>query len=207
MRFCLKQPAEAAFGGTSHFLIGVALPVALYDLSFTGLSIIATGVLLTFVFVALAFLGAVCTRDKARGIGVALLLWFFFALIFDGIVLFILFTFQDYPLEKATIAMVALNPIDLARTIVLLQMDVSALMGLTGCISARQARRMPPAASRRYCCATQACPSDKPPSLGGKRRASIKCRPLALRLARKPRARTEFSKQLPDPMMVPPAGE
>jgi Cu-processing system permease protein len=116
------------------FIIGVALPVVLYDFSPTGLSIIGIGLLLTFVFVAIAFLGAVCTRDKARGIGVALLLWFFFALIFDGIALFLIFTFQDYPLEKATIAMVALNPIDLARTIVLLQMDVSALMGLTGAV-------------------------------------------------------------------------
>lgn len=116
------------------FFIGVGVPIALYDRSITGMSIIGTGVLLTFVFVAIAFLGAVCTRDKARGMGVALLLWFFFALIFDGIVLFILFYFQDYPLEKVTIAMVALNPIDLARTIVLLQMDVSALMGMTGAI-------------------------------------------------------------------------
>lgn len=116
------------------FLIGVALPVVLYDSGLTGVCIVAAGVLLTFVFVALAFLGAVCTRDKARGIGVALLLWFFFALIYDGIVLFILFTFQDYPLEKATIGMIALNPVDLARTMVLLQMDVSALMGLTGAV-------------------------------------------------------------------------
>ena len=30
--------------------------------------------------------------------------------------------------------MVALNPIDLARVIVLLQMDVSALMGITGAV-------------------------------------------------------------------------
>jgi Cu-processing system permease protein len=119
---------------SASFLIGVALPVSLYDFSFTGLSIIAAGVMLTFVFVAIAFLGAVCTRDKARGIGVALLLWFYFALIYDGIVLFILFSFQDYPLEKATVGLVALNPIDLARTMVLLQMDVSALMGLTGAV-------------------------------------------------------------------------
>jgi Cu-processing system permease protein len=116
------------------FLIGVGIPVALYDRSITGLCITGAGVLLTAVFVAIAFLSAVCTRDKARGMGVALLLWFFFALIYDGIVLFILFTFQDYPLEKATIAMLAFNPIDLARTIVLLQMDVSALMGFTGAI-------------------------------------------------------------------------
>lgn len=116
------------------FIVGVAVPVMLYDFSATGLCIIGAGILLTFVFVAIAFLGSVCTRDKARGIGVALLLWFFFALLYDGIILFILFAFQDYPLEKATIGLVALNPIDLARTIVLLQMDVSALMGLTGAV-------------------------------------------------------------------------
>jgi Cu-processing system permease protein len=120
------------------FLTGIAMPVALYDFSLTGLYIVTAGVLLTFVFVALAFLGAVCTRDKARGIGVALLLWFFFALIYDGIILFILFAFQDYPLDKATIGMVALNPIDLARVMVLLQMDVSALMGLTGAVMQEQ---------------------------------------------------------------------
>lgn len=116
------------------YLVGVAIPIVLYDCSLSGLFIIVAGVMLTFVFVAIAFLGAVCTRDKARGIGVALLLWFFFALIYDGIVQFILFAFQDYPLEKATMAMVAFNPVDLARVIVLLQMDVAALMGMTGAI-------------------------------------------------------------------------
>ena len=62
------------------------------------------------------------------------MLWFFFALLFDGIALFILLTLQHYPLAKATIALVALNPIDLARTFVLLQMNVSALMGMTGAV-------------------------------------------------------------------------
>ena len=37
-------------------------------------------------------------------------------------------------MKKPPIGLVALNPIDLARTIVLLQMDVSALMGLTGAV-------------------------------------------------------------------------
>lgn len=124
----------AASALCTAFLVGVGVPVALYDRSLTGLWLVAAGLLLTLVFSALAFLGAVCTRDKARGIGVALLLWFFFTLIYDGLVLFALFALQDYPLEKATIAMMALNPIDLARVIVLLQMDISALMGVTGAV-------------------------------------------------------------------------
>lgn len=119
---------------SAALLTGIGLPILAYDRSITGACIIAAGLLLTFSFVALAFLGAVCSRDKARGMGVAMLQWFFFALLFDGILLLILFSFQDYPLEKATVALVALNPIDLARTFVLLQMDVSALMGMTGAV-------------------------------------------------------------------------
>lgn len=115
-------------------LVGVGLPVAAYDSSLTGGCILLAGLLLTFSFTALAFLGAVCSRDKARGMGVAMLQWFFFALLYDGLLLLILFTFQDYPLEKAVIGLLTLNPIDLARTFVMLQMDISALMGMTGAV-------------------------------------------------------------------------
>jgi Cu-processing system permease protein len=116
------------------FLLGAGLPVALFDGTATGLCLIAVGVLLTLVFVAVAFLGAVCTRDKARGIGVALLMWFYFSLVYDGLVLLLLYAFADYPLEKAAMAMMALNPVDLGRVIVLLHMDVSVLMGYTGAV-------------------------------------------------------------------------
>lgn len=113
-------------------LLGVGLPVVLYAAGGTGFTLVGVGLVLTVIFTALAFLGAVSTRDKARGIGVAMLLWFYFALLHGGVMLFVMFAFEDYPLEKATIAMISLNPIDLARVVVLLQMDVSALMGYTG---------------------------------------------------------------------------
>ncbi|MGV3539227.1 MAG: ABC transporter permease subunit [Rufibacter sp.] len=116
------------------FMLGVGLPLLLLGASVTGLYLLVTGVLITFIFVALAFLASVLTRDKAKGIGIALLLWFYFALMYDGIVLFILFSFSDYPLENPTLALTALNPIDLGRIIVLLNLDVSALMGYTGAL-------------------------------------------------------------------------
>lgn len=116
------------------FVLGVGVPVLLFGASATGLYLVLTGVFITFIFVALAFLASVITRDKAKGIGIALMLWFYFALIYDGIVLFILYSFADYPLENATLAMTALNPIDLGRIIVLLNLDVSALMGYTGAL-------------------------------------------------------------------------
>lgn len=113
-------------------LLGVGVPVLLYAANATGLTLLGVGLMLTVIFIALAFLGAVATRDKARGIGVAMLMWFYFALLHGGVMLFVMFTFEDYPLEKATMAMISLNPIDLGRVVVLLQMDVSALMGFTG---------------------------------------------------------------------------
>ena len=93
-----------------------------------------TGSLLTLVFSSIAFYASVRSRDKARGIGVALLLWFYFALIFDGLMLLILFAFSDYPLERLTLLLSSLNPIDLGRIFIMLKMDVSALMGYTGAL-------------------------------------------------------------------------
>ncbi|MHC2991657.1 nitrous oxide reductase [Pontibacter sp. HJ8] len=116
------------------FVLGVGVPVLLFGASLTGFYLVFTGVFITFIFVAMAFLASVITRDKAKGIGIALMLWFYFALIYDGIVLFILYTFGDYPLEYATLVMTALNPVDLGRIIVLLNLDVSALMGYTGAL-------------------------------------------------------------------------
>ncbi len=116
------------------FFIGVGIPVLIYAFTPTGLTMLGTGLLLSVIFVAIALLATVKTRDKAKGIGVAILLWLYFSLLFDGLVLFLLFQFADYPLEKAMIGMSAFNPIDLSRILVLLKMDVSALMGYTGAV-------------------------------------------------------------------------
>lgn len=118
----------------SSFMIGVGIPVLLFSPDSVGFSLLFTGVSLTLVFTSLAFLTSVKSRDKARGIGFALLLWFYFALIYDGLILMVLFTFSDYPLEKATLVLSALNPIDLGRISIMLKMDVSALMGYTGAL-------------------------------------------------------------------------
>jgi Cu-processing system permease protein len=130
----MSEYLGVAFSLSAAFIVGVGIPVIIFSPGLTGLYLVLTGVSITFIFVAMAFLASVITRDKAKGIGIALLLWFYFALIYDGIVLFILYAFGDYPLEYATLAMTALNPIDLGRIIVLLNLDVSALMGYTGAL-------------------------------------------------------------------------
>ncbi|HRH48408.1 MAG TPA: ABC transporter permease subunit [Panacibacter sp.] len=116
------------------FFIGAGISVLLFEFSATGITMIATGILLSIIFVAIALLASVRTRDKAKGIGIAILLWFYFSVLFDGLVLFILFQFSDYPIEKFMIGVSALNPIDLARVLIILKMDVSVMLGYTGAV-------------------------------------------------------------------------
>lgn len=116
------------------FMAGAGLVVLIYKPDITGFMIVIVGILLSVIFSAIAMLASVYTRDKAKGIGVAILLWLYFSLLFDGLVLFLLFQLEDYPIEKGMIVVSALNPIDIGRILVLLKMDVSALMGYTGAI-------------------------------------------------------------------------
>jgi Cu-processing system permease protein len=116
------------------FFISTGIPVLLYHADATGFMMVAAGLFLTIVFVSIAMLAAGLTRDKAKGIGLSILLWLYLSLIFDALVLFLLFQFQDYPLEKIMVIFSFLNPIDLGRIQILLQMDISALMGYTGAV-------------------------------------------------------------------------
>ena len=127
------------FGGLSislalAFFVGVGIPILIYQPNPTGLMMIAAGLFLTIVFVSIAMLSASFTRDKAKGIGLSIFIWLYASLIFDALVLFLLFQFQDYPLERAMVFLSFLNPIDLSRVQMLLQIDISALMGYTGAI-------------------------------------------------------------------------
>ncbi len=117
---------------SAAYLVGTGIPILLMSGSVGAWYLLFSGLLLTWVFVSLAFAASVSTRDKAKGIGIALLFWFYFGLIYDGFMLYIIYSFSDYPLEKVTLALVSLNPIDLARIVILLKLDISALMGYTG---------------------------------------------------------------------------
>ncbi len=133
-RILLSEYVGIATSLLLALLLGMGVPMMIFAMSDTGWALLLSGMVLTLVFVSLAFLATVLTRDKAKGIGVTLLLWFYFALIYDGLVLFILFSFSYYPLEIAVMVLTSLNPIDLGRVIILLKMDISALMGVTGAL-------------------------------------------------------------------------
>lgn len=145
MELLISQPLKrstilmAQYSGISislvlAFLVGVAAPVLILGYSGTALTLVISGILLTFCFSAFAILASVITRDKARGIGLSLLFWFILAILYDAVVMGILYSFSDYPMEKFVIILASFNPIDLARISVLLKMDISALMGYTGAV-------------------------------------------------------------------------
>ncbi|MDO5655618.1 MAG: ABC transporter permease subunit [Flavobacteriaceae bacterium] len=120
-------------------VLGLGIPFISYGL-FDGGSIgkfillILAGAFLTFIFSAIAFWIGLNNENKIKGFGYAILLWLFMAVIYDGIFLLSLIMFQEFPLEKLTLFASLLNPIDLSRILVLLQLDISALLGYTGAV-------------------------------------------------------------------------
>jgi Cu-processing system permease protein len=45
--------------------------------------------------------------------------------------------FEDYPLERFALAGTLFNPVDLARVLILLELDLSAIMGYSGAVFKR----------------------------------------------------------------------
>lgn len=120
-------------------VIGVGLPFLLHSGDGTVaagslLVLLGTGVLLTLAFSALAFLIALHFEDRARGFGTALLVWLAAAVVYDGLVLLAVTVFADYPLETPLLVLMLLNPLDLGRVLLLLDLDLAALMGYTGAV-------------------------------------------------------------------------
>jgi Cu-processing system permease protein len=99
--------------------------------------LLLTGALLTASFVALAFAVALSTEDRVKGMGGAIALWLFFSVIYGGLILLFVEAFSAWPVQRAIIGLTLLNPVDLARILLLLNLEISAMMGFTGAVFAR----------------------------------------------------------------------
>jgi Cu-processing system permease protein len=124
------------------FLLGVGLPflwAGQGDGSGSGSIglLLATGTLLTLIFTALAFLVSVLVVDRARGLGLAIMLWLGVTVLYDAILVLVATTMADYPLELPLLGLTLLNPVDLGRVLLLLRLDAAALMGYTGAVFER----------------------------------------------------------------------
>jgi len=138
----LGQYLGVAISLSMSLILGLGLPFIAYGLfksnaiwAFSLLLIV--GVFLTFIFSAIAFNIAISNENKIKGFGYAILMWLFLAIIYDGLFLMSLILFEDYPLDKVSLIGTMLNPIDLSRTLILLKLDISALLGYTGAVFKR----------------------------------------------------------------------
>ena len=135
----LGQYLGVAISLSMSLVLGLGIPFIFYGLFKSNAIwdfslLLITGVFLTFIFSALAFNMALSNENKIKGFGYAILLWLFLAIIYDGMFLMSLIIFEDYPLDKLSLAGTMLNPIDLSRTLILLKLDISALLGYTGAV-------------------------------------------------------------------------
>ncbi len=124
---------------TLSLVLGLGIPFVLYgllksDAIFDFTLLLVTGAFLTLIFTVLAFNIALSNENKIKGFGYAVLLWLFMAVIYDGLFLMFLIIFKEYPLDSFSLGATIFNPIDLSRTLILLKLDISALLGYTGAV-------------------------------------------------------------------------
>ena len=115
-------------------VVGAGIPLMLFLPGGASLTLILACVMLTLVFVAIGSLIAIKNREKARGVGLGLVVWFLFVLVYDAVLLWVMFAFSDYPIEPWIVPLAALDPIDLGRIMVLLKVDLAAMMGYSGAV-------------------------------------------------------------------------
>lgn len=135
----LGQYLGVAGSLTLSLLLGLAIPFGLYglfksDAIWNFSLLLVTGGFLTMIFTALSFNIALSNENKIKGFGYAVLLWLFLAVIYDGLFLMSLIVYEEYPLDTFSLAATMFNPIDLSRTLILLKLDISALLGYTGAV-------------------------------------------------------------------------
>ena len=124
------------------FVLGVSLPFLWSgslgrDLALPLVMLLVSGVLLTTAFTGVATWIATRFDDRARGMGAALAAWFLVAIAWDGVILLVVATFGDRPLQLPLLGAAMANPVDAARIGLLLTLDAPALMGYTGAVMQR----------------------------------------------------------------------
>ncbi len=136
------QFAGVAIPLAAAFVVGTGLPMLVYSfrnpIELTVLtSLLLSGALVSLVFTALAFWIGIANEDRARALGIALGLWLALTVAYDGVVMLYIVLAQAYPIDRSVLGLVMLNPVDLSRILVLLQLDTAALMGYTGAVFRR----------------------------------------------------------------------
>ncbi|MCB1191657.1 MAG: ABC transporter permease subunit [Leptospiraceae bacterium] len=86
---------------------------------------------LHLIFISISFQLSVMLKTKEVILIVSLLVWFYFYILYDLIILGFSIQFGEYPLEVPVFTSILMNPLDLVRIIILIKMDIGALMGFS----------------------------------------------------------------------------
>lgn len=119
--------------------VGLLAPFAWHGLLTSDVAPLLLGltgvvVLLACVGTALAFGIALRFDDRVRALSIALAVWLLAGVLWDGIILLTALVWSDHPVELPLLALLALNPLDIARVMLLLGTDGAALLGYTGAV-------------------------------------------------------------------------
>ncbi|MEP6591397.1 MAG: ABC transporter permease subunit [Gemmatimonadota bacterium] len=166
MEVLLAQPIRRHEAFTGLFLasslplavtagLGVLLPFAWHGLLWGPLAgpvlaLAGAATLLTVVTTALAYLIALGVEDRVRAVGLAAALWVVTVVLWDGVVLLVALLGADRAGQVPVLALLALNPVDLTRVLLLQQLDAGEVLGYTGAVL----RRMTSATAGRVALST-----------------------------------------------------
>lgn len=113
--------------------LGVVIPFAWFQLfSADILFFLALMSLLSLVFVNLGLLISVSMSDKMKALGLVLGIWMYLLMIHDGIVLMGLLVLKGYPTDIFALIAGTVNPIGLARILLIRHFDQPLLLSFTG---------------------------------------------------------------------------
>jgi len=122
---------------SGSFIVGTGIPLIIHEsgeqLKFAML-LVFSGAMLSAVYISLAYLISFKFNDKAKGLMAALTVWFLLSLLYDGIMLLALYALRDFPIEYPAMLLSIFNPNDLTRMLLILNLDISAIMGFTGAL-------------------------------------------------------------------------
>lgn len=146
MRLLLAQPVRRRqlFAGVyaglaiplmAAYVIGAGLPLLLRwadaDIRSAVPMVLATGAALSLAYSGIAILVAMRVEDHVRAFAIVIAVWLATAILYDGVALIVVALTPSMAVEKALLALFALNPIDTARLLMLVRFDAAALLGAT----------------------------------------------------------------------------
>ncbi|MBW6414058.1 hypothetical protein A7K93_01860 [Candidatus Methylacidiphilum fumarolicum] len=147
----LPQPISRMIVFQAKFLafslaFGSALLIGLLPLLFAAFEAVGALVLSLLVGAILAlacisigsgFLFCLFSRERVAAVGAVLVLWLYLAFLHDLVILWACKMGGGPAPDLLVISLILINPIEVARLAVVLQLDIAALLGITGAILSR----------------------------------------------------------------------